>query len=135
MLKTLWKVVQVLLMLLGLLALPILWIKHEDSGLRRAAQPPWEVRTLADFRKWRPQYEEALKLQSGGSSYYLVLGEHSRALASGRSGYLFDERGNLIGWTLDLSDDNTLRVAVDQSARKGSLKTGQIVIGAPAAGK
>ena len=33
MLKTLWKVVQVLLMLLVLLSLPILWMKYEDQGL------------------------------------------------------------------------------------------------------
>ena len=134
MLKTFWKNVQVLLMLLGLLALPILWIKHEDNGLRRAAQPPWEVRTLADFRKWRPQFEEAHKLETGGSTYYLILGERSRALASGKSGYLFDARGNLIGWTLDLGDETYLRVAVDPSARKGSLKISQIAIAPPAAG-
>ena len=135
MLKTLWKTVQVLLMLLGLLALPILWMKHQDAGLRRAAEPPWEVRTLADFRKWRPQYDQALRLESGGITYYLVFGEHSRVLASGKSGYLFDERGHLIGWVLDTGDDSYLRVATDQSARKGSLGAGQIVISPPADAK
>ena len=58
--------------------------------------------------------------------------ELARVLASGKSGYLFDERGNLIGWALDTGDDNYLRVAVDQSARKGSLSTGQIIVGPPA---
>lgn len=131
MLKTLWKIVQVLLMLLGLLALPILWMKYQDAGLRRVAEPPWEVRTLADFRKWRPQYDQALKLESGGFTYYMVFGERSRVLASGKSGYLFDERGNLIGWVLDTGDDSYLRVAIDQSARKGSLSVGQIVVNPP----
>ena len=135
MLKTLWKIVQVLLMLLGLLALPILWMKYQDAGLRRSAEPPWEVRTLMDFRKWRPQHDQALKLESGGFIYYLVFGERSRVLASGKSGYLFDERGNLIGWVLDTGDDSYLRVAIDQSARKGSLSTGQIVVSPPAEAK
>jgi hypothetical protein len=135
MLKTLWKIVQVLLMLLGLLALPILWMKYQDAGLRRSAEPPWEVRTLTDFRKWRPQHDQAMKLESGGFIYYLVFGERSRVLASGKSGYLFDERGNLIGWVLDTGDDSYLRVAIDQSARKGSLSTGQIVVSPPAEAK
>jgi hypothetical protein len=129
----LWKVVQVVLMLVGLLALPIFWMNYEDGELRRAAQPPWEVRTLADFRKWRPQHDQALKLESGGFTYYLVFGERSRVLASGKSGYLFDERGNLIGWVLDTGDDSYLRVAIDQSARKESLSTAQIVVSPPAA--
>jgi hypothetical protein len=129
----LWKVVQVVLMLLGLAALPILWMKYEDNQLRRSAEPPWAVRTLADFRKWRPQHDQALKLESGGFTYYLVFGERSRVLASGKSGYLFDERGNLIGWVLDTGDDSYLRVAIDQSARKGSLSAGQIVVSPPPA--
>jgi hypothetical protein len=131
----LWKIVQVALMLLGLAALPILWMKYGDHELRRSAEPPWEVRNLADFRKWRPQHNQALKLESGGFTYYLVFGERSRVLASGKSGYLFDERGTLIGWVLDIGDESYLRVAIDQSARKGSLSTAQIVVSPPSDAK
>ena len=114
-------------MLAGLLALPVAWLQYQDRQMRNAVEPPWSVQTLEDFRKWRPQYEQALKLESGGSVYYLVLGEKARTLASGPSGYLFDERGNLVGWVPDTGDDSYLRVAIDNTARKGSLGAGQIV--------
>jgi hypothetical protein len=132
---TLWKVVQIILMLVGLIALPIFWMLYQDSESRNMANPPREVQTLADFRKWRPQYEKALRLEARGFTYYLVFGERSRALASGPSGYLFDERGGFIGWSLDTGDELYLRLATDGSARKGSLSTAQIVVSPPADAK
>jgi hypothetical protein len=128
MIKTIWRFIQIALMLLGLLAVLIIAVRYQDNGLRRAAEPPWSVRTLEDFRKWRPQYERAIRLESGGSTYFLVLGEPARVLASGPSSYLFDARGILIGWMPDTGDDSYLRVALDNNARKGSLVTSQIVI-------
>lgn len=128
MLRKVWRVIEVLLIVLGFAAIPVLAMKVQDQGLRETVQPPWTVHTLEDFRKWRPQYDRAMKLETGGSTYYLVLGEPARALASGPSSYLFDARGNFIGWTLDTGDEPYLRVAIDQTARKGSLATSQIVI-------
>jgi hypothetical protein len=129
-----WKFVRIVLMGIGVLALPIGWMIYQDGESRRAAAPPWSVNTLAEFRKWRPQYEQALKLEYGGATYYLVFGERARVLASGKSAYLFDARGNYIGWVRDIGDDQHLRIAINQDARKGSLNVGQIVIDpAPAA--
>ena len=128
-----WKFVQIVLMGVGLIALPIAWMIYQDGESRRAAAPPWSVNTLAEFRKWRPQYEQALKLEYGGATYYLVFGDRARVLASGKSAYLFDARGNYIGWVRDIGDDDYLRVAVNQDARKGSLDVGQIVASPPSA--
>ncbi len=121
------RAVGIVLMLTGLLALPIAWMLYQDNGLRDAANPPLNIRTLDDFRKWRPRYDQAVKLESGGTVYYLVYGEKARTLASGPSGYLFDARGNLLGWVLDTGDNPYLRIATDNDARKGSLNAGQIV--------
>ena len=126
MLRKLWRFVEILLMLLGVLGIAIIAMRVQDHGLREGVSPPWSVRTLEDFRKWRPQYEQAVRLEYEGTTYFLVFGERARILASGPSSYLFDARGNLIGWTLDTGDDTYLRVAVDQSARKGSLNISQI---------
>ena len=128
-----WKFVQIVLMGVGLIALPIAWMIYQDGESRRAAAPPWNVNTLTEFRKWRPQYEQALKLEYGGATYYLVFGERVRVLASGKSAYLFDARGNYIGWVRDIGDDDYLRVAINQDARKGSLDIGQIVASPPSA--
>ena len=123
-----WKFVQLVLMGIGVLALPVAWMIHQDGESRRAAEPPWSVTTLAEFRKWRPQYEQALKLEYGGATYYLVFGERARMLASGKSAYLFDARGNYIGWVRDIGDDQHLRIAINQDARKGSVPVGQIAL-------
>jgi hypothetical protein len=131
MLRKAWRIIEVLLMVLGVAAIPVIAMKVQDHGLREAAQPPWSVNTLDDFRKWRPQYDRAMRLETGGSTYYLVLGEPARVLASGPASYLFDARGNFIGWTLDTGDNPYLRVASDQTARKNSLSTSQIAIEPP----
>jgi len=118
MLRRIWRLVEILLMLLGLVAIPVIAMKVQDHGLREAVQPPWSVNTLDDFRKWRPQYEKAFRIEARGLVYYLVHGERARALASGPSGYVFDGRGNFVGWILDTGDDPFLRVIKDETGRK-----------------
>lgn len=124
--RKLWRYIEILLMLLGVVAIALIAMRAKDNGLRAAVEPPFSVRTLEHFRKWRPQYEQAIRLESGGSTYYLVFGERARSLASGPSSYLFDARGAFIGWMLDTGDDNYLRVAIDNDARKGAIKTSEI---------
>ena len=130
---TIRRVIEVILMLAGLLALPFAWMQYRDDGMKSAVEPPWSVRTLDDFRKWRPQYDQAVKLETEGSVYYLIFGERARTLASGPSGYLFDARGNFVGWIRDTGDDSYLRIAIDSSVRKGALGAAQIVISPPRA--
>ncbi len=118
MLRKIWRLIEILLMLLGLAAIPVIAMQVQDHGMRGAVEPPWSVQTLDDFRKWRPQYENAFRAEARGSVYYLVHGERARALASGPSGYVFDERGNFVGWIRDTGDDSFLRVVKDESGRK-----------------
>jgi hypothetical protein len=130
---TVRRTIEVILMLAGLLALPVAWMQYRDSGLKSAVEPPWSVRTLDDFRKWRPQYDQAVKVESRGSVHYLILGEKARTLASGPSGYVFDARGNFVGWILDTGDERYLRIGFDNDARKSTLGAAQIVISPPPA--
>ena len=130
MLRKLLRLIEISLMLLGVVAIAFMAMRAKDSDLRAAVEPPFSVRTLDQFRKWRPQYEKALTLEREGSTYYVVFGERARALASGPSSYLFDARGAFLGWMLDTGDDNYLRIAVDPDARKGSISTSQIPSGA-----
>lgn len=129
MLRKLWRLFEILLMLLGVAAIALIAMRAKDNGLRAQVEPPFSVRSLDQFRQWRPYYEQAIRLEAGGSTYYLVFGERARSLASGPSSYLFDARGVLLGWMLDTGDDNYLRVAIDNDARKNALKTSQIAIG------
>jgi hypothetical protein len=126
MFRTVWRVFEVLLMLLGVLALAVIAIRVQDASMRAVVDPPWSVRTLEDFRRWRPQYSEALRVEAGPSVYYLVHGERGRTLASGRSGYVFDERGVFVGWILDTGDDHYLRAVLDGEARRSALPVDRI---------
>lgn len=118
MLARIWRLIEILLMLLGIASIPVIALQVQDHGMRRAVEPPWSVKTLDDFRKWRPQYENAFRTEARGSVYYLVQGERARALASGPSGYVFDGHGNLVGWILDTGDDSFLRIVKDEAGRK-----------------
>lgn len=118
MLRKIWRLIEILLMLLGLAAIPVIAMQVRDHGMRKVAEPPWSVQTLDEFRKWRPQYGNAFRSETRGSVYYLVHGERARVLASGPSGYAFDGAGNFVGWTLDTGDDSYLRIVMGEAGRK-----------------
>jgi hypothetical protein len=117
MLRTIWRSVEMLLMLLGILAAAVIGLRLQDAALQDVVEPPQGVQTLNDFRKWRPQYDRAFKVEAGGSTYYLVHGERGRVLASGPSGYVFDARGNFVGWIRDTGDDRFIRIVMDERGR------------------
>jgi len=123
MLRTIWRLVEIMLMLLGVLGIAIVAMHVRDGAMRSAVEPPWGVRTVEDFRKWQPRRETALRAEVGGSVYYLVHGERGRMLASGPAGYLFDERGNFVGWTQDTGDGGYLRVGHPGPLRPVPLST------------
>lgn len=131
MLRTIWRSIELLLMLLGLVAVAIIAMRVQDDAMRGTVEPPWSVLTVDDFRKWRPQYDKAYRVEAGGSAYYLVHGERGRLLASGPSGYVFDERGNFVGWIRDTGDDTYLRIVMGKEAGRTALPTDKI---APARG-
>ena len=118
MLRKIWRLVEILLMLLGLAAIPVIAMQVRDHGMRKVVEPHWSVQPLDEFRKWRPQYGNAFRIETRGSAYYLVHGERARALASGPSGYVFDGRGNFVGWIRDTGDDSYLRIVMNEAGRK-----------------
>ena len=132
MLRKLWRLIEILLMLLGLAAIPVIALQVQDHGMRGAVEPPRSMQTLDDFRKWRPQYGNAFRVEARGSVYFLVHGERARALASGPSGYVFDGRGNFVGWIRDTGDDTYLRIVMDEAGRKPLPVSGIAVPAAPA---
>ena len=72
------------------------------------------------------QHGQALKVESRGSVYYLVHGQRGRTLASGPSGYVFDERGNFVGWIQDTGDDSYLRIVMENDATRTALPADRI---------
>lgn len=120
------RFIEILLMLLGVAAIPVIALQVQDHAMRGAVEPPWSVNTVDDFRKWRPQYDKAFRAEAGGSAYYLVHGERGRVLASGPSGYVFDERGNFVGWIRDTGDDSYLRIVMGREASRTALPANRI---------
>jgi hypothetical protein len=120
MLRTIWRSVEALLMLLGVFAAAVIALRVQDEAMRAGVEPPRSVQTVSEFRKWRPQYDRAFRIEARGSVYYLVHGERGRVLASGPSGYVFDERGNLVGWIQDTGDDQYIRVIMDGTRRSAA---------------
>ena len=133
MLRKIWRLIEILLMLLGLAAIPVIAMQVQDHGMRGAVEPPRSVLTVDDFRKWRPQFDKAFRVEAGGVGYYLVHGERGRLLASGPSGYVFDERGNFVGWIQDTGDDSYLRIVMDEAGRKPLSASGISISAASAA--
>ncbi len=120
MLRTIWRSVEILLMLLGVFAAAVIALRLQDEAMRAGVEPPRSVQTVSEFRKWRPLYDKAFKVEARGAVYYLVHGERGRVLASGPSGYVFDERGNLLGWIQDTGDDRYIRVIMDETRRSAA---------------
>ena len=104
-------------MMLGILGAAIIALRLHDDTLRAAVAPPSTIENMSDFRQWRPQYDRAFKMETGGAVYYLVHGERGRLLASGPSGYVCDQRGNLVGWIQDTGDDHFIRIVRDETRR------------------
>ena len=126
MLRKIWRLVEILLMLLGVAAIPVLTLQFRDHAMRGAAEPPLSVETLDEFRKWRPQFANAFRIEARGSVYYLVHGERARVLASGPSGYVFDGPGNFVGWIRDTGDDTYLRIVMGKETNRTALPTDKI---------
>lgn len=114
------------LRLAGIVALIVLALQWSDRAALRRISPPPELRNLEDFKRWQPERREATRIVSDGMTYYLVRGDRGRALASGPAAYLFDGRGNFIGWTTDLGDDHRLPVVFDPVAQRSTVELASI---------
>jgi hypothetical protein len=66
--------------------------------------PPRDMRSIADFRKWRPDLTDAAKISVRGSTYFVVKGPFARPLPSDRSEFYFDSNGTFLTWNRDIGD-------------------------------
>lgn len=110
----------------GVLALAVLALHWSDADYGRRVKPPTGMATLEDFRRWQPEREEAVRIDSNGVIYYLVRGEKGRTLASGPAGYLFDARGNFVGWSRDLGDDHQIAMTADGRGKRTAVRLAEI---------
>lgn len=114
------------LRLAGMLAIAFAVLHFADQRARDGVVPPPGMRTIDDFRRWQPAREEATRIEANGVIYYLIRGDRGRALASGPAGYLFDARGNFVGWSRDLGDDHQVALTSDGVGKRSTVKLSEI---------
>jgi len=68
------------------------------------AEPPPEVQTFEDFVNWQKNIRRCHEVQVRGVTYYHVVGPHARHFASSGALYVFDAKGNFVGWSQDVGD-------------------------------
>lgn len=73
-----------------------------DAALFAKAQPPNEVTDFKSFLKWMRHPRGAQRISENNLVYYRITGPEGRSFASGPSAYLFNEKGELVGWTPDI---------------------------------
>lgn len=110
----------------GVFALAVLAVRWSDADYERRVVPPPGMATLEDFRRWQPERDEAVRIDSNDVIYYLVRGEKGRTLASGPAGYLFDARRNFVGWSRDLGDDHQIAMIADGHGKRTTVRLADI---------
>ena len=81
-----------------------------DCITMAAARPPKLLKTIEDFETWkRGSIMGRGSFETGGVTFNVMLAPAGRALASGPSAYLFDEKGQFVDWTGDMGDCYTVK--------------------------
>lgn len=88
--------------------------------------PPFYIDTIGEFVDWHPNPGNVSKIEVRGVTYYSVLGNRARLLWSGPSEYLFDARGNFVGWSRDSGDYHYPEVIYSGYAKRSPSSLGQI---------
>lgn len=68
------------------------------------AVPPTHMQSFDDFVAWQTHVEACRQVQIRGVTYYHVIGPPARPVPSGGALYVFDAKGNYVGWSLDSGD-------------------------------
>lgn len=69
-----------------------------------SVSPPRDLRSIGDFRKWRPDLTEAEQFSIRGITYFVVKGPYASPLPSDRSEFYFDSNGSFLTWNKDIGD-------------------------------
>ena len=87
-------------------ALLVCWIWY-SARVSEALDPQSRVQTYIDYRNQMPP-PDRLQLVLKGKEEFLVAfgGDPGFTLHSGPPAYMFDQRGRLVDWSLDIGDDS-----------------------------
>jgi len=62
------------------------------------------IQRFDDFLQWGPEIRSCHELELRGVAYFHIIGPNARPIASGGALYVFDARGNFVGWSRDSGD-------------------------------
>jgi hypothetical protein len=98
------------LTILGLLAATgtVFWTvkgcEFAEHRIRKNAEPPSTIQTFQDFLRWQTEIHACSEVQVRGITYFHVIGPDACFLPSGGALYVFDAKGNFVGWSPDSGD-------------------------------
>ncbi|MCC6488050.1 MAG: hypothetical protein IT364_11175 [Candidatus Hydrogenedentes bacterium] len=75
-----------------------------DRVLFRDLEPDSSVHTFDDFLRKQIPILDCSEVKVRGVTYYHIIGPPARVLPSGGAFYVFDAKGNYIGWSPDRGD-------------------------------
>lgn len=88
--------------------------------------PPSDMKSIADFRKWRPDLTDAAKISVRGNTYFAVKGTFARPLPSDRSEFYFDSNGTFLTWNRDIGDIFDPRILHPGASARESISISDI---------
>ena len=88
--------------------------------------PPRDMLSIADFRKWRPDLTDAVKISVRGNTYYAVRGPFARSLPSAHSEFYFDSNGTFLTWNRDVGDFSDPRILHPGTSSRESISVTDI---------
>ncbi|GMV95004.1 MAG: hypothetical protein AMXMBFR82_47820 [Candidatus Hydrogenedentota bacterium] len=93
----------VLLVLIIFFSIPTI-IKRYDKARYKYLEPDETVQTLDDFLARKIEIQNSYVIEVRGVTYYHLIGPFARSLPSDGALYVFDARGNYVGWSRDSGD-------------------------------
>lgn len=115
--KSLRKAGMAALVILGCCLALSLTLRGINYAIFHNQYPPRTLKTISDFKKWKPQYTNVTMVTVRGATYYKIHGGIARLLPSDVAVYSFDGHGNFIGWTIDIGDYRVPKIVFEESAQ------------------
>ena len=98
-----------------------------DQIPRALATPPRDMTNIVACLAWLKKPMGAQKLTDGPTTYFRILGPAGRFGSSGPAGYVFDDHGGFVGWTVDIGDSPTSNLHISsRSARWESITVDEL---------
>lgn len=93
-----------------LIALLIFWTVSEVRWAR-INSPKGRFTNVAEYVAYGRGPSRVTKVTNGDGTFFIAYGPYDSwlALPSGPAGYVFDESGNMVGWSGDTGDDSSFQ--------------------------